>query len=1394
MKPPSLSPLVTALLLVAPLSPAQVIPNPSFEEDDYNVWPGYAIANGGITGWTAGSAGLNPAAGIPFADNGVTPDGNNVAFIQSSSDSDERISTTITGLTPGVVYEVSFRANCRAGTSAPVASWSLDGGPFVPFTASPAVGEGEPYYTVIGSFTASGPTAALAIRNQTVADSSVLLDDFRIVAQRVPGSAWTLNRWGNDLSSGLSTGNTLWAYAFGTSANPELNGVTMTGVAGGSPAVAGRFSVTGASLVLSADSNQLTALTGSGSAGLAADFIYAGNPTTLTLEGLTAGQAYRVSLFGVGYGGGTARAQTFSSGSNQRVIDEEAFGADNGLRIEHSFVADATNRILTITPTNPVATFHLYGLALHSVSVPSVATLKARDVAMGEATLEGVANPAGEVSTGWFEWGDVDTPFSQSTTPQELGEGEVEQGITADISGLESGVLYRGRAVLSNILGTFYGDPVEFRSGFTAVVTQTDDNGPGSLRQAIEDSVTGDAITFDPALSGQSILLTGGELVIERDLTIDASSLAAGLTLDAQEASRLLSVTADAEVVLTGITLTGGKIVSATEADARGGAILNSGDLTINTCTIAGNAAVGGDHVPPQFSPVTATVAGGNGKGGAIFNEGRLVLNQVTMANNAALGGRGSNEGGNFFSGFIPPGAGGDAVGGAIYSRGILFVHQSTLSDNQASAGSGGDGAIDPISQTYRADGPAGLADGGGIFVETGEATLFNSIVAGNSGGALDNNVTGAFTPAGSNFLSGDPQIAYLAQYGGAMPTMPPYQGSPVLGAGSIEALSPPYNFTTDQQGVTRPPGGPVSIGSVETVLPPSTHWVSSLEDDGSPGSLRQVMALAHPNDTLRFEPGLSGGTIALTGGPIHLAQDVIWDASTLPAGLTLDGQELSRLLIVDAGAEVVLTGLTFINGKVVALPGEDAMGGAILNSGHLTVNACTFAHNSVLGERGSDAIAQLSLSVAATPGGPAAGGAIYNEGTLVLNQVTFGENLARGGAGGDGDTYNDFLSGTTTVPGGTGGLATGGAVHSAGTLIVNQSTLSANSAEGGAGGSLGGETGGSLGGGVFVESGAATLFNSIVAGNALDPANEIAGVYGGAGTNLIASAPSLKPLGDYGGPTPTMPPELGSPAIGAGSPDALLAPYEFTTDQRGFPRAVGLPVDIGAAQIQPQQVPDLADFSATILSSDPASGLVRVELKLSVDPNWLPTVATFSYGSTEPLSGAVGPSGIPVLFAGTSSVAYVLTAEVNLAPGFTYLWRVVASNDVGEVTSATQTFRINPVGVPGDTDGDGVVSREELDAVLAFAEGGLTTINESGYYTAEQVQTLNVGTPLIQAVSPGRFQIVLRMQKSSTLNNDFQPLPFSTLGSLLEVDANGDLLFEFPSDDNAAFFRIESE
>ncbi len=56
--------------------------------------------------------------------------------------------------------------------------------------------------------------------------------------------------------------------------------------------------------------------------------------------------------------------------------------------------------------------------------------------------------------------------------------------------------------------------------GATITVTTINDNGSGSLRQALADAVNGDTINFNSSLNGQTITLTSGELLVNKTVTI----------------------------------------------------------------------------------------------------------------------------------------------------------------------------------------------------------------------------------------------------------------------------------------------------------------------------------------------------------------------------------------------------------------------------------------------------------------------------------------------------------------------------------------------------------------------------------------------------------------------------------------------------------------------------------------------------------------------------------------------------------------------------------------------------------------------------------------------------------------------------------------------------------
>ena len=151
------------------------------------------------------------------------------------------------------------------------------------------------------------------------------------------------------------------------------------------------------------------------------------------------------------------------------------------------------------------------------------------------------------------------------------------------------------------------------------------------------------------------------------------------------------------------------------------------------------------------------------------------------------------------------------------------------------------------------------------------------------------------------------------------------------------------------------------------------------------------------------------------------------------------------------------------------------------------------------------------------------------------------------------------------------------------GTSSMVNCTVFGNVCKGGHGGSgisilnglIYGPDGHGIGGGVYIQTNALSLLNSIVAGNLGDNSSDGRGSFVSQGYNLIGNtngtsgfmasdllsvAANIGPLQDNGGPTLTHALLPGSPAIDAGT--VIGAP---SLDQRGFPRPAGAGFDIGA-------------------------------------------------------------------------------------------------------------------------------------------------------------------------------------------------------------------------------------
>jgi hypothetical protein len=318
------------------------------------------------------------------------------------------------------------------------------------------------------------------------------------------------------------------------------------------------------------------------------------------------------------------------------------------------------------------------------------------------------------------------------------------------------------------INGTVTGGPAPLK------VTNKNDSGAGSLRQAISDATNGDTIVFDPTLTG-AITLTSGELLLNKSITLNGPG-ANILSLNGNSSSSVLHI-ASGSSLIANLGITNGYTT-----ESGGGVVIGGGSLTLSNCTVRGCYAEG--------------IFGG---GGLYVGPGNLSLVNCSITENDS------------------PSIGG---GVAINLGGSVSMLNSTISGNSASdtilGGNGGGihlqtGSLGLTNCTVLNNSSASF--GGGIYRTVGLVTVRNTIVAANdapvapdifgtvvSGGYnLIGNTNGSiWVGSTGDRLNLDPLVGTLAQNGGRTPTHALLPGSPAIDQGHSSGQS------TDQRGGAR--------------------------------------------------------------------------------------------------------------------------------------------------------------------------------------------------------------------------------------------------------------------------------------------------------------------------------------------------------------------------------------------------------------------------------------------------------------------------------------------------------------------------------------------------------------------------------------------------------------
>ena len=761
------------------------------------------------------------------------------------------------------------------------------------------------------------------------------------------------------------------------------------------------------------------------------------------------------------------------------------------------------------------------------------------------------------------------------------------------------------------------------------VVTNTDDSGDGSLRQAITNAnafPADDTITFTASANGTIGLLSAlPDLANNGALTITGNGTA-NTIISGNHTVPGFTVNAGVTATIQMLTLANGY------TPYSGGGIFNFGTLTVNNITLNGNSAnVGGGIVNASSGILTVTNAVFNGNsadmGGAIDGWGTMTVTNSTFSGNSA-----------------------DRYGGGILNWGTMTITNSTFSGNQADETGGGilnSGTLTVTNSTLYGN---SAVIGGGVYSQS-ILNLNNSILAHSASGGECSRGSGTITArysliedglgcvngTNSNNLTGDPAL-------NADLTLAPGSRAVNQGANTLAVDAGGNPLTIDRAGNPRIQHDIVDMGAYESSVPPLAPWVTINPPGATLGEGANAdFTIARTGGTTSAltvdlsivrGAGMVDADYTLSGASISGQTDSV--TVTIPAGQASVNVHFEAVDDVDAEAVNTLT-LALVDGtdynlgvatsSTATIPqndlvvtnssdsGDGSLRQAITNAnafpiddtitftasangtitlmsalpnlahyGTLTISGNGAANTIISGNDARrvffvNSIATVNLSGIAITHGYGYGGGIYNEGSLRMTNcvVTANRSTDRGGGiwngGVDGTLFliNSHVTNNEAME--------GGGIYNAtltGTLVVTNSIISGNRAFYGGGLAGGGVLYNSTisdnralgGGGGIYNFGTLSLSNSIIANSTAGGDCYSSGTIN-AQHSLIGDGSCGVLSGVNGNLTgnPALNPDLtlSMSSIAIDAGDSSLIPVGINTDLEGNPRIRGASVDMGA-------------------------------------------------------------------------------------------------------------------------------------------------------------------------------------------------------------------------------------
>jgi hypothetical protein len=499
------------------------------------------------------------------------------------------------------------------------------------------------------------------------------------------------------------------------------------------------------------------------------------------------------------------------------------------------------------------------------------------------------------------------------------------------------------------------------------------------------------------------------------------------------------------------------------------------------------------------------------------------------------------------------------------------------------------------------------------------------------------------------------------------------YAAAAAAGSGDCSVAADACTLTTALKDVARggvieliTPGGAGHYVGNWTVTTPRASAKAPVTIEAAPGLAGPpVLDGNHGSNVGCSTPLCDGSVLTVPGGEyVALTGLTIADGEGNVAALNGGG--------LDNAGTVNVTECLFTGNTATGFSDASSDGGAIYNhGGSVTVTASTFSGNHTANGDGgaiSNPYGSLTVTASTFSGNYAegAGGAIgIAGGSVTVTASTFSGNYANnGGVGGDGGAIFNG-GGTVTVTASTFSrniAGVGGAIDNLGSLTVTASTFAANNGGALAKGDLGVRVAGDVFDGSCSQSGYGGWidggYNAGSDASCFSRPRAAGDVNAGSGAAL-----KLGPLAGNGGPTRTIAPRAGSPAI-----DLIPAsrfPLCPAADQRGYATARGARCDAGAVQTSARRplrlkeaaIPGSFNRSGQVISysytvtNTGASIVTRLTLNDPAVPRVSCPMATLAPGASRTCTGIRTVSRADLAAGKITTTATATAAAANGVP-----------------------------------------------------------------------------------------------------------------------------------------------